>query len=197
LKRPNYVGLEYNNDAVKTAREAGLDVRSDSIENFANTHQSEYDVVCSFQVLEHVPDPSSFIEACVKCAKPGGLVIFGVPNSAGYLGVQPDDLLSMPPHHLTWWDANVFWNVAAQYGLEVVATEADHLSNREAYADTRMMRILMGKMNDKRLFLFNGPRYAFLKRAAKLARKFILAGMYDTHLAPSGHSLLAILRKLS
>jgi 2-polyprenyl-3-methyl-5-hydroxy-6-metoxy-1,4-benzoquinol methylase len=196
LKKPNYVGLEYNGDAVRTARGTGLDVRADSVENFATSHKDEFDVVCSFQVLEHVPHPSSFIEACVACARPGGLVIFGVPNSDGYLAVQPDELLNMPPHHLTWWDASVFWNVAAEYGFEVVATETDKLSNLEAYADTKAMRILMGKLKDKRLFLFGGTRYALLKRAAKMARTLLLAGMYDAHLAPSGHSLLAILRKL-
>jgi SAM-dependent methyltransferase len=196
LTEPRYVGLEYNTDAVKRANADGLDVRPESIEDFAKSHEGEFDVVCSFQVLEHVQNPLSFISACVACARIGGTVMFAVPNSGGYLGVQPDDLLNMPPHHLTWWSEEVFWRIAPQCGLEVVATEFEPLSNNDAYADTRAMRLLMGKLKEKRTFLFEGQKYRALKALAKAGRKIMLAGLYDPHLVPMGHTMLVILRKV-
>jgi 2-polyprenyl-3-methyl-5-hydroxy-6-metoxy-1,4-benzoquinol methylase len=199
LTKPRYVGLEFNEDAVRTASAAGLDVRDESIEKFASSHENEFDVVCAFQVLEHVADPSSFMSACVACARPGGLVMFAVPNSGGFLGVQPDNILNMPPHHITWWAEGVFWHVAAQFGLEVIATEAERLSlsHMDAYADARIIRLLMKKLEMKQTFLFAGRHYAVMKRIAKMTRRLMLVGSYDTHLLPAGHTLLAVLRKVS
>ena len=140
LTEANYVGLEFNSEAVKAAIGMGLDVRSERVEEFASGQENSFDVVCAFQVLEHVLDPSSFISACVACARPGGLVMFGVPNSDGFLGIRPDEILNMPPHHITWWSASVFWHVASQFGLEVIAIELERLSHWNAYADTRIIR---------------------------------------------------------
>lgn len=195
LPEPDYIGLEYNMDAVKTACAAGLDVRPESVEDFSKSHENKFDVVCSFQVLEHVPDPSSFISACVACTRPGGIVMFGVPNCGGYLGAQPDDLLNMPPHHLTWWTADVFWNIAPQYGLEMIAAETEPLSNKSAYADTKALRFMMKTLKQTNLFLFIGIKYRLLKAAARVSRRFMLIGLDDPYLRPPGHSILVVMRK--
>ena len=39
-----------------------------------------YDVVCSFQVLEHVPDPVVFLRELVESAKKGATIFIEVPN---------------------------------------------------------------------------------------------------------------------
>jgi SAM-dependent methyltransferase len=35
----------------------------------------QFDVVCMFQVLDHIPDPGILVEECFKILKPGGLVL--------------------------------------------------------------------------------------------------------------------------
>ena len=41
-------------------------------EELAEQRPEQYDVVTCLEMLEHVPDPSSVIEACAKMVKPGG-----------------------------------------------------------------------------------------------------------------------------
>lgn len=42
--------------------------------------ENEFDVVTSFDVIEHVKDDLGFTKELVKITKPGGLIIIGTPN---------------------------------------------------------------------------------------------------------------------
>lgn len=50
-----------------------------------------FDLVTSFQVLEHVPDPLVFVRELIRVTRPGGKVILATPNAATRLfpGMQP------------------------------------------------------------------------------------------------------------
>ena len=39
-----------------------------------------FDVVTCMEMLEHVPDPASVVQACARLAKPGGWVFFSTIN---------------------------------------------------------------------------------------------------------------------
>ena len=62
-----------------------------------------FDVVCAFQVLEHVADPLAFIAEAKARLNPGGLLFIGVPNRESYVGRLRDFPLDMPPHHVMRW----------------------------------------------------------------------------------------------
>jgi 2-polyprenyl-3-methyl-5-hydroxy-6-metoxy-1,4-benzoquinol methylase len=51
----------------------------------------EFDLVTSFQVLEHVPDAAAFLEELARVTRPGGTVILATPNAATRLdpGMTP------------------------------------------------------------------------------------------------------------
>ena len=49
-------------------------------ENHANTHEKYYDVITCMEMLEHVPNPYSVINACCKMIKPNGMVFFSTIN---------------------------------------------------------------------------------------------------------------------
>lgn len=62
--------------------ESGVDVnyRMITAEEHAAQHPQKYDVVTCMEMLEHVPEPGSIIQACSEMVKPGGLVFFSTLN---------------------------------------------------------------------------------------------------------------------
>jgi 2-polyprenyl-3-methyl-5-hydroxy-6-metoxy-1,4-benzoquinol methylase len=107
-KKADAQGIELNEGAVAAAQKQSRPVRKEDLFDLAGKHPESYDVVCSFQVLEHILEVRSFIQASLDVLRPGGKLIFGVPNSGGFMGKADNDLLNQPPHHMTRWTAEVF-----------------------------------------------------------------------------------------
>ncbi|BAL94735.1 bifunctional 2-polyprenyl-6-hydroxyphenol methylase/3-demethylubiquinol 3-O-methyltransferase UbiG [Rubrivivax gelatinosus] len=57
-----------------------LEYREIATEALAAERPASFDVVTCMEMLEHVPDPASVIEACARLAKPGGWVFFSTLN---------------------------------------------------------------------------------------------------------------------
>ncbi len=132
-KGASIVGLEFNPGAIKKLKEKKIQVSNESIREFSKVHLNEFDVVCAFQVLEHIDDVSNFIQDCLKSLKPGGLLIFGVPNSNPYI-YQYDRLhtLNLPPHHAGLWNKNSLEKTALFFSLELKSLR---ISPLEHYKD--------------------------------------------------------------
>ena len=62
--------------------ESGLTVDYQMItaEQFADENENQFDVVCCLEMLEHVPDPYSIIQASAKALKPGGTLVLSTLN---------------------------------------------------------------------------------------------------------------------
>ena len=71
VNRNNYVGIELSQKAKMLAVRRGIKVVNSTIEEYSFKYPESFDVVCSFHVLEHVSNPKSFIEACIKACKRG------------------------------------------------------------------------------------------------------------------------------
>ena len=78
-------GLELNPEAILVCNNKGLKVHDTLIQEFVLENDDKFDVVCSFQVLEHITEVYSFIENSIKALKCNGKLVFGVPNNRGFL----------------------------------------------------------------------------------------------------------------
>ena len=57
-----------------------IEYQQTTAEQYAQQYKNTFDVVCCLEMLEHVPDPASVINACANLVKPGGHVFFSTLN---------------------------------------------------------------------------------------------------------------------
>lgn len=108
----NIAAIELNQLAVTTLKKAGYDVYNETIETFAPHHREQYDVVCFFQVLEHIYDIKSFLDNAIAALKPGGKLVIAVPHNNPYLlRYDKTHTLNLPPHHAGLWNKPAFENL--------------------------------------------------------------------------------------
>ncbi|MGH8075470.1 MAG: bifunctional 2-polyprenyl-6-hydroxyphenol methylase/3-demethylubiquinol 3-O-methyltransferase UbiG [Lysobacter sp.] len=78
--------LDLAPELVKVAKlhrlESGVEVdyRLQSVESLATERPASFDVVTCMEMLEHVPDPGSIIDACAALLKPGGQLFVSTLN---------------------------------------------------------------------------------------------------------------------
>lgn len=81
--------------------EMDIDYQQITVEELAEKMPGEFDVVTCMEMLEHVPDPSSVINACKTLVKPGHPVFFSTinrnPKSYLFAIVGAEYLLRMLP----------------------------------------------------------------------------------------------------
>jgi 2-polyprenyl-6-hydroxyphenyl methylase/3-demethylubiquinone-9 3-methyltransferase len=79
-------GIDLSEDLIDVADlhglESGINVHYQKIsaEEFAAMQPESFDHVTCMEMLEHVPDPGSIINACATLVKPGGIVFFSTLN---------------------------------------------------------------------------------------------------------------------
>jgi len=62
--------------------ESGLEIdyRQQTAEQLAAETPGKFDIVCCLEMLEHVPEPASVIDACLRLVRPGGDLFFSTIN---------------------------------------------------------------------------------------------------------------------
>ena len=76
-------GIEIHKEAAERARQIGVDIIGDDFECLS-TEDKRFDVVTSFDVIEHVYNPKLFLNMLVDVTKPGGEIIISTGNSMAF-----------------------------------------------------------------------------------------------------------------
>lgn len=184
------IGLELNESAVEYGQSRGLEILSQSIQNHAKENPEKYDVVCSFQVLEHISEVKEFIQASIDTMKPSGKLIISVPNNDSLIFRCNHDLvINMPPHHMGLWDINSLIKIQQIFNLQI---EAIHLEPLQAYhvkfSQSLVEKKLSQKLHDKYRFL--------APLIQKSGNRFIEFSMKEVAGYINGHTIMAIYVKV-
>ncbi|MDB4948967.1 MAG: Methyltransferase type 12, partial [Gemmatimonadetes bacterium] len=132
------VGIDTNPDAVARGAARGLDVRLAELDAFAAAHPAEFDLVCSFHVLEHLPSVRGFVASMLACLRPGGSLVVSVPNRLRARPAPGLEPLDCPPHHMSRWHPRQFAEMASSFGLELVRVDAQPADMWECRSAVRL-----------------------------------------------------------
>lgn len=195
LKTKNYVGLEFSENAKLLADADGIDVRNESIAYHAVKNAEAYDVVVSFQVLEHVCDPKWFIMSALACLKPGGTLILTTPSEDSWLQYKQDFSLNMPPHHVTKWTDKCLINISEQFNIKHVHLHHEPLNSYHIpwYFNSLMVYQLNKRMNIKHS-LINQRRHWISQTLSDLISKLLGSNLPDAFKG-HGHTVISVYKK--
>lgn len=112
----------------------GVDISSDAVESsikrfgdfylcrdvyeYATNNATHYDIVILTEVIEHVPDPSSFCDQLINLLKENGKLIITTPNKSAFPSTDIWET-ELPPVHLSWLSETSFSIFARKKKLSV------------------------------------------------------------------------------
>ncbi len=129
-------GLDFNEHAVQSGLKNGLKINNQTIEEHAQDNENKYDVVTAFQILEHIPNVKSFLDAATKTLKVGGKLIIAVPNNEPYyLTYDRYHTMNWPPHHMCWWDKASLEDLSKTFPIKPMHIEKQTLSYYNSYTN--------------------------------------------------------------
>jgi 2-polyprenyl-6-hydroxyphenyl methylase/3-demethylubiquinone-9 3-methyltransferase len=86
-KGAQVLGIDLSSNALKVAQLHALEAQTPNVqyrevstEQLSEESPQSFDVVTCMEMLEHVPNPASVVQACAKLVKPGGWVFFSTLN---------------------------------------------------------------------------------------------------------------------
>jgi 2-polyprenyl-3-methyl-5-hydroxy-6-metoxy-1,4-benzoquinol methylase len=183
-----FAGYEVNSVVADQARLKGHTIFSGSISDILSSAKP-FDVVCAFQILEHLDNPIRFLVDVKNLMSSDGLLFIGVPNASGPIRHFPNSITELPPHHLSYWSESVFKKGMPRVGLSIVKIENEPLPNYlwESYLPVMIKKgdILHGFFGK----IFNNVRntHGIIKLLTLLKIKWLVG--------VQGHTMLVVLRK--
>lgn len=149
------IGIDIFPRVVELGRAAGRDLRVGTLESVVLPAASA-DMVCGFDLIEHVDDPARFLREVLRVLKPGGTLALETPNYDGlvyrigrWLAALPgtSGLLRplqerlWPPFHVQYFTRDSLTQMLKTAGFEVVRLEARELESAELAVAQPVLRL--------------------------------------------------------
>lgn len=173
----------------------GMDIRTESsnqnnitilkqdYRSFFEHNDTTFDVIVSFQFLEHIYDIHDFFFQVSKALNPKGRLILAVPDN-NTLIVKKEEVLNFPPHHMGWWTKKSLKKTGEFFGFKTIFAKTEPL---QPYLVNR--RIYIKEIQRIKNFGFLGKLWN------KLTHRFFVF-LYTNFLTLSkGHSFIIIMEK--
>lgn len=193
-----FTGLEFSTEARLMAQKNGVHVLNESIQDHAINNAGVYDVVTSFQVLEHVSDIHDFLKAAIECLKPGGNLIIAVPSFDSFLKDVVNGVLNLPPHHVSHWSDQSLRSVARLWSIEVETIHHEYVASyhKKWQIETQYFQYVRSMLGIHHRLVDNSLISKALKRVANfLERKNFNLNLGSVSDVMRGHTVTVVFRK--
>lgn len=148
-KQVDYTGLELSTKAVKLAQNAGINVIKEDLILHSQSHKNSYDIVCLFQVLEHLTELDEFLKSIYLTLKNRGLFVIAVPDNDGFISYTSNYTFNLPPHHTILWTESSLKYLAKKYNFNILEIYKESL--QDVHKDVAYTSYLLSKL--KKIFL--------------------------------------------
>lgn len=192
----SFTGLELSTNAKELAKQEGVNIINQTIQEHCVNNNEKYNVVCSFQVLEHVDcnELFEFLKAAIGCLKKNGLLIISVPSDDSYLSKCVNSTLNLPPHHQTHWPDRTLKEMAKIFNLDIIDLHHDALSHRSRtdylYQNVKYLLSTKHTLINKKINLLQKIGLRLIKVLNGKMQHFII-----NSIKPYGHSITVIYKK--
>lgn len=117
----NVYGTEYTDEAVKICEVKGISMKKGML-NPENYQEGMFDVITSFEVIEHINNPLEELHNFNKLLRKGGLVYITTPNFNSLLRyrLKADYNVICYPEHLSYYTPSTLKKVFAKSGFKKI-----------------------------------------------------------------------------
>ena len=113
--------VELSEDLAAECASQGFHVRSQINRNDV---ERPYDIIASFETLEHMFSPKSFLQECFEILRPGGLLIITVPNFQGFeISTLKLVSRSVDHEHLNYFNPKSLSNLFEDCGFVIASVQ--------------------------------------------------------------------------
>ncbi|HVY75130.1 MAG TPA: class I SAM-dependent methyltransferase [Puia sp.] len=191
-----YQGIEFSSKSIELAKQDGVNVIKESIEEHAGKLKDHYDIVAAFQVLEHIENVREFFAACVACTKLGGKLIIAVPNNEGFLKQMVNNWLNLPPHHINHWNERSLVKLGELFNLKVIDVHKEKVTpiHKLLFYNVRISSALSHSIGYRSRMVDHSLKFKILNKLSYwLAR--IKMPFSKTDLKSDGHTIIIVYEK--
>lgn len=187
-KNIHYCGLEFNSAAIEKAAKDSIILTNELLDTHSVKNLGKYDVVCSFQVFEHISRIHQIFIDSFRVLKKGGLLIVAVPNNDVEFFINnklESKYLNMPPHHTNLFTEESLVNIANLFNVKLKSIIKEPIQDMhiDVYLYNKILKIFFGSAFLVRAFWklkFHVP----LRNVVKMFRNKI-----------TGHTIIAVFEK--
>jgi len=117
VRAENIVTTEYSDYGRSRIESLGIKCQSKDVREL---QEEKFDVICMFQVLEHLDGIDGLFKKLTTFLKQGGSLLLAVPNDRRIeFNEKNGALLDMPPNHIGRWNPQAFKMIGERYGLRL------------------------------------------------------------------------------
>lgn len=189
----SYTGLELSANAKVLAEQGGVHIVNKTIQEHATSNTNAYDVVCTFQVLEHVDcnELFAFLKAAVACLKADGRLIISVPSADSFLSEMVNSTLNLPPHHQSHWPDKSMKKIAELFNLDILCFKHETIAsqNKREYLSVKLRHLLTfkHKLIEPKQNIFQKIALRILRLIPDKVQSFVV-----DKIKPNGHSITVV-----
>ena len=116
-----YLAIELSEEQSEICRQGGLDVLCTPLEEVQG-YDEQFDLLTAFELLEHLHEPSLFLNSIYRILKPGGLIQMTTLNAHGFdIQILWEKSKSVfPPHHLNFFNTDSICRLLDSCGFAVI-----------------------------------------------------------------------------